>query len=67
MTDKKKLQRSRSDKWLGGVCGGIAAYTGWDVNLVRLLVVLLTVFSTGTAIIAYIAAWILLPEETISY
>lgn len=67
MSDKKKLQRSRSDKWLGGVCGGIAAYTGWDVNLIRLGVVLLTLVSTGTAILAYLAAWILLPEETISY
>lgn len=67
MNDKKKLQRSRGDKWLGGVCGGLAAYTGWDVNIVRLLAVLLTLVSTGTAIIAYIAAWVLLPEETISY
>ncbi|WP_293782340.1 PspC domain-containing protein [uncultured Aeromicrobium sp.] len=67
MSDKKKLQRSRRDKWLGGVCGGIAAYTGWDVNLIRLGVVLLTLVSTGTAILAYLAAWILLPEETISY
>lgn len=59
----KKLTRSTTDKWLGGVCGGLADFTGWDVNLIRLLVVLLTLFSTGLGIIAYIAAWIILPEE----
>ena len=34
----KKLTRNRDDKWLGGVCAGIADYTGIDANLVRLIV-----------------------------
>lgn len=59
----KRLVRSRDDRWLSGVCGGIAAYFGIDANLVRLLVVLGTVLGFGTLIIAYIVAWILMPEE----
>ena len=57
----KKLTRSRDDKWVGGVCGGIAAYTGLDANLVRLLVAVLTVLGLGSLIVAYVVAWILMP------
>lgn len=60
----KKLTRSRDDKWLGGVCGGIATYTGLDANLIRLLVVVCTIFGAGSLIVAYIAAWILIPAYT---
>lgn len=57
----KKLTRSRDDKWVGGVCGGIAAYTGLDANLIRLLVAVLTVLGFGSLIVAYVVAWILMP------
>ena len=57
----KKLTRSRDDKWVGGVCGGIATYTGLDANLIRLLVAVGTVLGFGTLIVAYIVAWILMP------
>lgn len=63
MNDTKRLVRSRDERWLGGVCGGLAAYFGLDVNLVRLLVVLGTVLGLGSLVIAYVAAWILMPEE----
>jgi phage shock protein C len=59
----KRLVRTRDDRWLGGVCGGIARYTGLDSNLVRLLVVLGTVLGFGALILAYIVAWIVIPEE----
>jgi phage shock protein PspC (stress-responsive transcriptional regulator) len=58
----RRLTRSRDDKYLGGVCGGIAAYTGVDANVVRLLAVLGTVLGFGVLIFAYVAAWLLLPE-----
>ena len=58
----KGLTRSRDDKYLGGVCGGIAAYTGVDANVVRLLAVLGTILGFGVLIFAYVAAWLLLPE-----
>jgi phage shock protein C len=59
----KRLTRSRSDSMLGGVCGGVAQYAGIDANLVRLLVVLGTVFGFGCLVIVYVAAWILMPQE----
>ena len=59
----KRLVRSRDDRWLGGVCSGIATYFGIDANLVRLLVVVGTVLGFGTLIIAYIAAWVLMPQQ----
>ena len=58
----KRLVRSSQDRWLGGVCGGFANYFGIDVNLVRLLVVIGTIFGFGSLIIAYIVAWIVMPE-----
>lgn len=60
----KRLMRSRDDRWLSGVCGGIARYVGVDPNLVRLLVVIGTILGFGSLLVAYIAAWILMPEDT---
>jgi len=59
----KRLVRSRDDRWLSGVCGGLAKYLGLDSNLVRLLVVLGTVLGLGSLLVAYVVAWILMPEE----
>ena len=57
------FRRSRGDRWIAGVCGGIAASTGLDPNLVRVLAVLLAVFGHLVGLIAYLAAWALVPEE----
>jgi phage shock protein PspC (stress-responsive transcriptional regulator) len=59
----KRLVRSTDDRWLSGVCGGLARYFGVDANLVRLIVVVAALVSCGTAVIAYLAAWVLMPEE----
>ncbi len=59
----KKLTRSRDDKWLGGVCGGLSDYTGIDANLIRLVVVVCTLLGAGSLIIAYIVAWVLMPAR----
>lgn len=58
----KRLTCSKDDRWLAGVCGGIAQYTGVDANLIRLLVVLGTVFGLGSLLVAYVVAWIVMPE-----
>jgi len=58
----RRLVRSRDDRWLGGVCGGVAEYTGLDANLVRLLAVLGTVFGFGSLLVAYVVAWLVMPE-----
>ena len=58
----KRLIRSRNDRMIAGVCGGIAEYAGIDPNLVRLLAVVAGLFSGGALVIAYIVAWIVIPE-----
>lgn len=59
---EKKLYRSRTDKKICGVCGGLAKYLGMDVTIMRLLVVLLTLFAAG-GLIAYIVCALVIPEE----
>jgi phage shock protein C len=58
----KNLVRRRDDRMVAGVCSGVAAYLGVDVTLVRLVAVVAAIFSFGAVIIAYVAAWILMPE-----
>ncbi len=58
----KKLYRSRSDRRLAGVCGGLAAYFNIDPTLIRLLFVLGLLFVGGT-MLAYIILMILIPGE----
>ena len=57
-----RLRRSRSDRWLGGVCGGLAPATGLPSWLWRLIFVVL-VGCGGTGLIAYVLLWIVLPKE----
>ena len=60
----KKLTRSTTDKWLGGVCGGLAEYTGVDVTIIRLITFVLVIVGVGTTLLVYLAAWLLMPEDT---
>ena len=59
---EKKLYRSRTDKQICGVCGGLAKYLNMDVTIVRLLTVLLVLFAGG-GLLAYIIAAVIMPEE----
>ena len=59
---KKKLLKSKTNKKLCGVCGGIAEYFDIDVTLVRLAWVAFTFFG-GSGILAYIIAAIIIPDE----
>ncbi|HEX7302547.1 PspC domain-containing protein [Lentzea sp.] len=59
----KKLRRSRSDKMLAGVCGGVAKMIGVDAAILRIILVAATLLGFGTGAILYAAAWILMPEE----
>ncbi|MBU6382926.1 MAG: PspC domain-containing protein [Verrucomicrobia bacterium] len=60
----KKLYRSRHDRKIGGVCGGLAQYLNTDVTLVRLIAIFLFI---GTGLVpmflTYIIAWMVIPEE----
>ena len=58
------LMRSRGDQMIGGVCGGIARWLGWDTTLVRVLYVLISIFSAAfPGILVYVLLWILMPAR----
>ena len=58
----KRLVRSTSNRIIGGVCGGVADYLNMDANLVRILTVLISLF-TGVPVILYIIALFVVPED----
>lgn len=58
----KRLYRSKTNKIIAGVCGGIAEYLNIDPTIVRLLWLLLSL-SGGAGVVAYIIAWAIIPEE----
>ncbi len=59
------MRRSLSDRWLAGVCGGIARSTGVESWIWRLLVVLLTLWG-GAGLLLYALMWIFVPDESAS-
>jgi len=58
----RKLYRSKNDRKLSGVCGGLGEYTGIDANVVRVLFIVLAVLG-GAGLIIYLAMWIIVPQE----
>jgi len=56
------LFRARQGKVIAGVCAGLAARYGWDPILVRLALVALVLCGVGCGILAYLAAWIVIPK-----
>ncbi|MBR4304276.1 MAG: PspC domain-containing protein [Clostridia bacterium] len=60
--ENKKLYKSKSNKKIAGVCGGLAEYLNIDATIVRLVWVLATLF-VGCGILAYIIALIVMPNE----
>jgi len=62
MAKNKKLLRSTKNRMVAGVCGGIGEYFGVDPTVIRLVWVIFTLISMGAGIIAYIIAWIIVPE-----
>jgi phage shock protein C len=59
---KFRLRRSRTDRMLGGVCGGLAESLGVDAAVIRIGLVTLTVLGFGIGIVLYAAVWMLAPE-----
>lgn len=59
-----RLTRSRSDRMIAGVCGGIAEYFGWDPTLVRIVYVIGSLLSAAfPGTLAYIILWVVMPDE----
>jgi phage shock protein C len=60
--EPKRLFRSRKDRIIGGVCGGMGNYFNLDPVLVRVIWAV-CFFAFGAGLLAYILAWIIVPEE----
>ncbi|HEU0306036.1 MAG TPA: PspC domain-containing protein [Lysobacter sp.] len=64
MNAPRSLSRSRNDRMLAGVMGGIARRFGWNSTLVRILFVVLSIASAAfPGILVYLILWLLIPEE----
>jgi phage shock protein C len=57
-----QLTRPRNNRMIAGVCAGFALHYGWNLNLVRVITALVALF-TGVGAIAYLVAWVVIPEE----
>ncbi|ABD42627.1 phage shock protein C, PspC [Methanospirillum hungatei JF-1] len=60
--EPKRLYRSRKDKILAGICGGIGKYLDIDPIIIRLIFIVL-LLTVGSGILIYLIAWILIPLE----
>ena len=65
MTTPKRLYRSRNDRMIGGVCGGLAEYFNIDPVLVRVITVVVGLFALS-GVLAYLILWIVVPEEPVA-
>jgi phage shock protein C len=59
----KVLVRRRDNRIIAGVCAGLADYSGIDVNLLRVVVAVVSLFTGGMGVLAYLAGWVVIPEE----
>ena len=57
-----RLVRPRFPRVIAGVCSGLAEQYGWDVRVLRFVVVVLTMASSGLLLLGYLLAWVLIPE-----
>jgi phage shock protein C len=58
------LMRSRTDKMIAGVCGGLAKWLGWDPTVVRVAYVVVSILSVAfPGILVYLVLWIVMPVE----
>ncbi len=59
----RQLRRSRTNRRIAGVCGGLGAYFGIEPTLIRLIFVLLGLPGGAPGVLIYLILWMVLPEE----
>lgn len=59
---QKRLVRSRTERMIGGVCGGLGEYFSIDPTIIRVLWVVITLLG-GAGVIAYVILWVVMPQE----
>ena len=62
MSDAKRLYRSRANRVIAGVCAGLGRYFNIDPVIIRIVWLLLVVVY-GTGLVAYVIAWLIIPNE----
>jgi len=62
----KILRRSRDDRMVAGICAGFGRYLNLDPVAARVIFVALAVVTGGTAVLAYLLAWLIMPEEPVA-
>jgi phage shock protein C len=62
MADTKRLTRSRTERWIGGVCGGIGNYFNLDPTIIRVVFVLAALI-LGGGLLIYLILWLIIPVE----
>jgi phage shock protein C len=65
MAATRKLYRSKTNRQLAGVCGGLAEYFNLDATLIRVLFVVLAVLG-GSGVVLYLALWIIVPRGAVT-
>ena len=64
-TEHRKLYRTRKDRMISGVCGGLGDFFGIDSTLIRVIFALLAIFG-GSGIVIYLVMWLIVPEEPLA-
>lgn len=62
----RTLMRPRAGRKVAGVCQGLANHYGWDVTVVRIVMVLVAIFGFPIGLIVYALVWLIAPEEALS-
>jgi phage shock protein C len=64
-SEYRKLYRSRDDRIISGVCGGLGEFFGIDPTLIRIIFILLLIFG-GSGLIIYLVMWLIVPDEPLA-
>ena len=57
------LTRSTDHRWIAGICGGLAEYTGLDATLIRVVLLVATILGAGSLVVIYLVCWLLIPAD----
>lgn len=67
-TESKRLYRSRDERMIAGVCGGLGEYLNTDPTVIRILFVILAILGVGFGgLLLYLAMWLIVPEEPVEF
>lgn len=63
----KRLYRSRENRMIAGVAGGLGEYLNVDPTIIRLLIMVSLLLGVVPTVLAYLAGWVIMPEEPVIF